>query len=1153
MASSWVPHIESFVDSNRPLTQQNASLDAIATLIKNDLVTLESLVKEMAMYLTTTDNVLRTRGILLISEILKCLAMKKLDQGVIHSLIGFFTDRLADWQALHGALVGCLALLRRKGNVGVVIDSDAKALAQSFFKNIQVRALGKNDRKLCFEILECLFDRYPATVATLGDDLLYGICEAIDEEMDPHCLMITFHLVEVLAQLFPDPSGPLAGFAEELFEILGRYFPIHFTHPNSNEFDIKRDDLARALMLAFSSTPLYEPFAIPMLLEKLSSSLPSAKVNSLRYLSNCIVKYGTDRMRKHSTTIWSSLKEALFTSSPEEPIFSGLPEVDGKKIHENEIAKEAQICLQKFIFQDDATVLGLIFGDKEIDMILSSTISSKSYNNIPKESKQKLHALGCILSTSVEVSAPCCNKVFQNFFPRLVDILGLSTENSSRGYTSDDTMGFSEELNFGALYLCVELLIACRCLVIGSKECAPQPVSAEDPWCCLLKEYSGSLTNVLHSILVTSSKGNTSEAYIHFGVKGMQTLATFPGCSLPISELIFERIMTILVSVISDSREDTFLWRLTLNTLREVGIFIEQSHDSEKENIYMAIVVEKVVSLITVSESSMPLPLRLEAISVVGAAGKKFMLRVSEVLEDAISKNLFSAFVERNLQSAEIVGPLLECYSNKVLSWFHTSGDFEKVAFRFAFGIWNQVESNKSFNVGDQGKELLGEMMTAMKLAVADCSEETQGLIAQKAYSVLESSTSFPLKELISEPNKVLQSSAVVYSLPFRDELVISLFASVVIALRPKTPIASVRQILKFFTIMLLKGHVPSAQALGSIINKLGVNISNMGVSNVCSLEEAMDLIYHNGLQSALSSCILKDTPMDSGDTGLLDLCSDVDNSCIGIQANAIVGLAWIGKGLLMRGHQKLKEIVMILLRCLLSTGDQSSLPLKQELLGGCKEDDMHLVLIRSAANAFDVLISDSHACLNKRFHATIRILYKQHFFSTMMPILLSSIKDSHSSTTRSMLYRAFGHVISNTPISAVLTDSKRVISALLDSLSLLSSDDRDKDLMYSLLLVLSGIIMDENGQEAVTENASIIINRLIGLITFRPMMLVRETAIQCLVAMSGLPHTRIYPMRLQVLQAITSALDDPKRAVRQEAARCRHAWVSLASGSTRY
>jgi len=42
--------------------------------------------------------------------------------------------------------------------------------------------------------------------------------------------MLTFHIVEILVRLFPDPSGPLASFAGDLFEILGCYFPIHFTH-----------------------------------------------------------------------------------------------------------------------------------------------------------------------------------------------------------------------------------------------------------------------------------------------------------------------------------------------------------------------------------------------------------------------------------------------------------------------------------------------------------------------------------------------------------------------------------------------------------------------------------------------------------------------------------------------------------------------------------------------------------------------------------------------------------------------------------------------------------------------------------------------------------------------------------------------------------
>ncbi|KAA0059480.1 MMS19 nucleotide excision repair protein-like protein isoform X4 [Cucumis melo var. makuwa] len=136
----------------------------------------------------------------------------------------------ADWKALRGALVGCLALMRRKTNVGTISQNDAKSVAQSYFQNLQVQSLGQHDRKLSFELLACLLEHYPDAVVSLGDDLVYGICEAIDGEKDPHCLLLTFRIVELVAKLFPDPSGTLASSSSDLFEFLGCYFPIHFTH-----------------------------------------------------------------------------------------------------------------------------------------------------------------------------------------------------------------------------------------------------------------------------------------------------------------------------------------------------------------------------------------------------------------------------------------------------------------------------------------------------------------------------------------------------------------------------------------------------------------------------------------------------------------------------------------------------------------------------------------------------------------------------------------------------------------------------------------------------------------------------------------------------------------------------------------------------------
>ena len=61
----------------------------------------------------------------------------------------------ADWKALRGALVGCLALMRRKSSAGVVTSTDAKAVAQSFLQNLQVQSLGQHNWKV---ILFCSQD-----------------------------------------------------------------------------------------------------------------------------------------------------------------------------------------------------------------------------------------------------------------------------------------------------------------------------------------------------------------------------------------------------------------------------------------------------------------------------------------------------------------------------------------------------------------------------------------------------------------------------------------------------------------------------------------------------------------------------------------------------------------------------------------------------------------------------------------------------------------------------------------------------------------------------------------------------------------------------------------------------------------------------------
>ena len=287
--------------------------------------------------------------------------------------------------------------------------------------------------------------------------------------------------------------------------------------------------------------------------------------------------------------------------------------------------------------------------------------------------------------------------------------------------------------------------------------------------------------------------------------------------------------------------------------------------------------------------------------------------------------------------------------------------------------------------------------MMAMKIAVGYCTEENQGTLVRKAYSILSSTTFLLVDSLLLPVSNLeaLQSIPDMSDLSCKDEWLISLFASLVIALRPKTPLPDVGKLTRLLTIFLLKGHLPAAQALASLINKWPADTSRTEVSSAYKLEEAVDLVLES-LLSVLTSSSLEEYKIVN--------CTDGRVSCSSpssVQIHAIIGLAWIGKSLLLRGHERVKEIAMSLLKCLLSNQivNITSAPMDESENGNSQ--GTHSLLVRAAADAFHVLLSDSEGCLNKKFHATIRPLYKQRFFSSMMPVLLSSIKESHSSSTR--------------------------------------------------------------------------------------------------------------------------------------------------------
>ncbi|KAG2640277.1 hypothetical protein PVAP13_2KG062600 [Panicum virgatum] len=898
----WVPHVEAYVDVSRPAAQHSASVDALAAMVNKDRLTLFDLVSKMEMYLTTTDHIVRSRGILLLGEILSQISFKWLDVSTITILSDFFISRLSDWQAIRGALVGCLALLHRKQGVGCIVIADVKRLVESFSHNVPVQSLATADRKLCFQILSCILDRYPEAIKTMDGGQLYWICEAIDEEKDPECLKLSFHVVEVVMKLFPDPSGLAAQFACEIFEILSKYFPVYFTHGAGDDLNATRDDLSRALMHAFCSTPYFEPFAIPLLLDKLSSSLPLAKLESLKYLDNCIRFYGAAR---HASAVWLKLKEVIFSLSPEQLLLTTGSPKDAEK-NKNQMVSEALNCLKTAITYIDSPdkdlFINLILLDEDIVNKIHSISRAEKSILSSLEDLAQVHALGSVISILMESSTYFCTRVLQEHLTHLVDVLGTSTDYESQQLNTCNG-SYSAAINFGALYLCVQMLTSCREVALVSyAECSSIKL-AKESWWLILEKKLDQLIHLLGSFLTLDSQSEQSmfrQEYVACAVKGLLTLAIFPEQCSTLLTNAFEDILAMLTSVITSKFENVDLWRLSLKALTSIGSSIVKFNASQKEVIYCRTVVDKIVSLLESYDGSMPLSLRLEASYEVGTAGLNYMLPVARSLEGAVVTSISKA--NGRMECAEYVAHLFECYSSRILPWLFTYGGINELALSFAMHLLDEI---KDLSMLDRisSQVLLDSLMTGMKLLVGVCTEEQQTLIVQKAYSMVSS----------------------------------------VLPLPPKS----------------------------------------------------------------MTHCLL----------------------------------------------------------------------------------------------AVDELA----------------------------------------------LYSAFGHIISNAPVPAVITEAHQILLVIVDSLAKLSVDIQDKDLVYNLLLVLSGMLMDEKGKECILDNIHITISVLTQLVSYPHMMVVRETALQCLVAFSTFPHSKIFPMRLKVLQAAIKALDDKKRAVRQEAVRCRQTWQSFA------
>lgn len=301
-------------------------LDAVPTR-----VAFAELIRGMGTYLTHGDGDVRRKATAVLAAVLEHWAAAGLYDNVVlrpdsvSILLGFFCARLGDYPSVAPCIRGIRALLQVAEAKPDSHPTAATQASKALFTELHVPAMEQPLRHSVYSLLLHLLQspvHGPVVAGKGGDpvaacaDFGAGFAATMDGEKDPRCLMLGLQGARAILATGP----PLAmgaslppAVVEELFDVTACYFPITFTPPPNDPHGITREGLVGSLRAAFASNASLAPHVLPLLLEKLGSSVPDAKRDAAQTLVACARAYGVPALEGHLRQIATALKaEAVF-------------------------------------------------------------------------------------------------------------------------------------------------------------------------------------------------------------------------------------------------------------------------------------------------------------------------------------------------------------------------------------------------------------------------------------------------------------------------------------------------------------------------------------------------------------------------------------------------------------------------------------------------------------------------------------------------------------------------------------------------------------------------------------------------------------------------------------------------------------------------
>ncbi|KAI9256906.1 Dos2-interacting transcription regulator of RNA-Pol-II-domain-containing protein [Sporodiniella umbellata] len=261
------------------------------------------LIQCLGEYLTSDDDFIRAKATGLLSHCLMDCQQEAINESAVSVLVDFYCDRLSDKSCVQNLLNGLLALMGYEH----FTSTNAVSSIKRIMERVEVQSYPQSTRNVVYRTIDQLMERYAGALKSINNEFVFGFTQILDGEKDPRNLMLAFKIVKAMVEQLD-----IVTHVEDLFEVTFCYFPITFKPPPDDPYGITADDLKVGLRQCLASTPYFAKLAVPLILEKLSSTSGSAKKDSMETLAACAPVYGAGALLPHMREIFNALKLEVY-------------------------------------------------------------------------------------------------------------------------------------------------------------------------------------------------------------------------------------------------------------------------------------------------------------------------------------------------------------------------------------------------------------------------------------------------------------------------------------------------------------------------------------------------------------------------------------------------------------------------------------------------------------------------------------------------------------------------------------------------------------------------------------------------------------------------------------------------------------------------